>query len=98
MKTIKKSSKIKSSKKFKLMNYRNAIILTIFSSFFSIMAVDFVIIVPSYNNEKYCFRNLDSIINQKTNATFRVLYIDDNSTDATGLLVDAYVYHNDLKS
>ncbi|MCI5051712.1 MAG: glycosyltransferase family 2 protein [Simkaniaceae bacterium] len=42
----------------------------------------FVIIVPSYNNAEFVEKNLSSILEQEY-SNFRVIYIDDCSTDAT---------------
>ncbi|MGE5196845.1 MAG: glycosyltransferase family A protein, partial [Anaerolineae bacterium] len=42
----------------------------------------FVIVIPSYNNEKFCKRNLDSALEQNYH-NFRIIYIDDCSTDET---------------
>jgi glycosyltransferase involved in cell wall biosynthesis len=42
----------------------------------------FAIIIPSYNNERYIERNLRSIFSQNYD-NYRVIYIDDNSRDAT---------------
>ena len=42
----------------------------------------FVVIVPSYNNSEWVERNLRSIFEQKYD-NFRVIYIDDASTDGT---------------
>ena len=50
----------------------------------------FKIVIPSYNNEKWCEYNLASIINQ-TNTNYDVLYIDDCSTDGTYEKVNAIV-------
>ena len=51
----------------------------------------FVVIVPSYNNEKYLKRNLDSIFMQRYPAAlFRVVYVDDCSSDKTPTLVEEY--------
>lgn len=41
-----------------------------------------VVIIPSYNNHKWCERNLESVFEQKY-SNYRVLYIDDCSTDNT---------------
>ena len=41
-----------------------------------------VVMVPSYNNSKYCRHNLRSIFDQKY-SNFRVIYIDDASKDNT---------------
>lgn len=46
------------------------------------MGNKFKIIIPSYNNEKWCEYNLASILNQ-TYENYEVLYIDDVSTDNT---------------
>jgi GR25 family glycosyltransferase involved in LPS biosynthesis len=50
----------------------------------------FVLIVPSYNNQEWYRTNLDSIFRQSY-ANYRVIYIDDASTDGTGNLVEAYL-------
>jgi len=44
--------------------------------------IQFVFIVPSYNNEKWIERNITSIISQ-TYTNWRIIYINDNSTDKT---------------
>ncbi len=57
----------------------------------------FVIIIPSYNNEKWCIKNLESIFMQKY-SNFRVIYINDCSADNTGNLVTDYLQKNNLLS
>lgn len=52
--------------------------------------IEFVLIIPSYNNKKWYERNLESVFMQKY-PHYRVIYLDDCSTDGTGDLVDAYV-------
>lgn len=47
-----------------------------------------VVIVPSYNNSTWYERNLDSIMQQKYE-NFRVIYIDDCSSDGMSALVQA---------
>ena len=42
----------------------------------------FVVIIPSYNNESYVEKNLESVLSQKYD-NYRVIYIDDASTDLT---------------
>jgi hypothetical protein len=53
----------------------------------------FVVVIPSYNNEAWCERNLRSVFEQKYD-NFRIIYIDDASTDntytATKELIDKY--------
>ncbi len=48
----------------------------------------FVVIIPSYNNEAYVEKNLSSVLSQKYD-NYRVIYIDDASTDDT--------YHKAIK-
>jgi glycosyltransferase involved in cell wall biosynthesis len=50
----------------------------------------FVLIVPSYNNAEFYEKNLDSILIQ-TYPNYRVLYIDDASTDQTAHLVQKWI-------
>lgn len=54
------------------------------------------IIIPSYNNKDWYRRNLDSVLMQDYHH-FRVIYIDDASTDGTGDLVKEYLQENDLE-
>ena len=52
----------------------------------------FVVIVPSFNNEQWVVKNLDSITQQyKSYPFFRVIYIDDASTDGTVDTVVDYI-------
>ena len=46
----------------------------------------FVVIIPSYNNEQWCEKNIDSVLGQKYD-NFHVIYIDDCSCDRTYELV-----------
>lgn len=50
----------------------------------------FVFIIPSYNNKRWYKWNLDSIFNQ-VYPYWRIIYIDDASTDNTSELVKDYV-------
>jgi glycosyltransferase involved in cell wall biosynthesis len=58
--------------------------------------VSFAIVIPSYNNEKWCIGNLESCVRQKY-TDFTIYYIDDCSQDRTGPLVDAYVKRHNLE-
>ncbi len=49
-----------------------------------------VIIIPSYNNKDWYKRNLNSLFSQKYQ-NYRVIYINDCSTDGTGELVEQYI-------
>lgn len=51
----------------------------------------FVILIASYNNEQWCERNVASVFDQEYQ-NYRVVYIDDCSTDGTGNLVERYVH------
>ena len=57
---------------------------------------NFVFIIPSYNNKKWYRRNLNSVINQKYKK-WRIIYVDDNSTDATYSLVYKYIKNNGIE-
>lgn len=56
----------------------------------------FVVVIPSYNNAKYCEQNLLSVLGQEY-GHFRVIYVDDASTDGTGDKVQAFIEHSSLK-
>lgn len=53
------------------------------------------VIIPSYNNELYCKDNLASVFKQHY-GNFRVIYINDASTDGTGSLVEQYVHESGM--
>jgi len=57
----------------------------------------FVIVIPSYNNTAYCQQNLLSVLGQEYE-NFRVIYIDDASTDDTYEKVQAIVALSPLKN
>lgn len=63
---------------------------------FTAQEVHFVVVVPSFNNEQYYRENLDSIFSQDY-PNFRVIYINDASTDRTGELVQAYIKEHGLE-
>jgi glycosyltransferase involved in cell wall biosynthesis len=52
--------------------------------------VEFFLVVPSFNNEKWCLQNLQSIFSQDW-PHWTLCYIDDCSTDKTAVLVEEYV-------
>ena len=56
---------------------------------------NFVFVISSYNNEKWYKRNLDSIVNQVYNQ-WRIVYVDDNSTDNTNTLLHKYIEDNNI--
>lgn len=55
-----------------------------------------VIAIPSYNNEKYIQRNLDSVFMQNY-TNYRVIYVDDCSKDETWVLLNEYIKKNNLE-
>ena len=57
----------------------------------------FVFIIPSYNNIKWYKWNLDSIFNQ-VYPYWRIIYIDDASTDNTKHMVEKYVVNKGYKN
>lgn len=60
--------------------------------------VEFVIFVPSFNNEKYAEENLASICWQKSSKPYQVICVDDGSTDKTGQVMEQYVKKHHLES
>ncbi len=58
----------------------------------------FVILVASYNNEKNVERQLKLLIEQRSSRPYKIIYINDCSTDATGRLVDDFVARHSLPS
>lgn len=56
----------------------------------------FVVVIPSYNNQRWYERNLASVINQNY-GRFHVLYTDDCSSDETAALVEKYLKQYDLE-
>lgn len=66
--------------------------LLFLTSFTTVLATEIpmVVIIPSYNNEQWCERNLLSVLSQ-CYENYRVIYINDCSTDRTGELVATYV-------
>lgn len=53
-------------------------------------SIDFSIIIPVYNDEKFLQRLLDAILNQKTKFTYEVICINDGSTDNSQDILDKY--------
>jgi glycosyltransferase involved in cell wall biosynthesis len=63
---------------------------------FSHSEIFFTVIVPSYNNERWVKKNLNSIFSQDY-PYFRVIYINDASKDRTGELVQQYIKKHNLQ-
>jgi len=56
----------------------------------------FVIIIPSYNNEQWCIKNIKSCTQQQY-PNWHLYYINDASTDKTGDLIASYIKKNNLQ-
>ena len=63
----------------------------------NINQVEFVVVVPSYNNQAWYKKNLDSIT-QQTYPHFEIIYVNDCSTDKTSELVKQYRRTSPLKN
>lgn len=57
----------------------------------------FVFVIPSYNNERWCIKNIESCINQQY-SNWSLVYIDDKSTDQTASLVANYFRTHNLEN
>lgn len=51
---------------------------------------DLMIIVPVYNTETYLNECIESLIKQKTNYSYKIVFVDDGSTDHSGIILDNY--------
>ena len=58
--------------------------------------VPLYVVIPSYNNEKYCIENLTSLAQQKY-FSWEAVYINDCSEDRTGELVRKFIKKNKLQ-
>lgn len=75
--------------------------LLIFFGFFTdisghLQEKPFVVIIPSYNNKDWYVRNLDSVVSQNYE-NFKIIYLDDASSDGTGSLVEDYIRERNLE-
>jgi len=59
--------------------------------------IEIVVVITSYNNEKWVHDNLTSVINQQY-PYFSVIYINDCSNDKTGAMVDRFIATRHLES
>jgi hypothetical protein len=56
----------------------------------------FIVVIPSYNNNKWFEKNLDSVFMQKYD-NFKVIYVDDASPDKTADFVEQYIIEHGLQ-
>ena len=60
--------------------------------------IEFVILITSYNNEKWAKDNLRSVCHQKSTNPYQVICINDCSKDKTKEIMDKYVRKHHLES
>ncbi|HSW89186.1 MAG TPA: glycosyltransferase family 2 protein [Candidatus Saccharimonadales bacterium] len=48
------------------------------------------VVIPAFNEEKLIAKCLDSLVKQETSQEFEIIFVDNNSTDTTKTLVEAY--------
>ncbi len=77
-------------------SYKFVFFICFFSSFIYAQEFPLVIVTCSYNNALYVAQNLDSIFNQNYH-NFRLIYIDDCSTDDTTQLVENYIEEHNVQ-
>lgn len=58
---------------------------------------ELIVVILSYNNERYCEQNLKSVFIQ-TYRNYRVIFVDDCSKDRTGELASCLIEKNDFKN
>lgn len=59
---------------------------------------EFVLLVLSYNNEKWVRDNLKSICYQNSSRPYQIICVNDCSKDRTGELIEEYVRENNLQN
>jgi glycosyltransferase involved in cell wall biosynthesis len=59
---------------------------------------EFVVLVPTYKNEKWVEQNLKSVCYQKSTRPYKVICVNDCSPDKTGPCIDDFVKQNHLES
>lgn len=72
-----------------------ALVWMVFAGTLHAQEKSMVVVIPSYNNAQWYKANLDSVCFQNYN-NYRIIYIDDCSTDGTARLVQAYIDEHDL--
>jgi len=78
--------------------FKITFVLVSFFGFFSVWSKSsferpMTIIITSYNNKDWYKKNLDALFNQSY-SNYKVVYVDDCSTDKTGDLVEQYIKEN----
>lgn len=70
--------------------------VTATNSIFAERQYDLQIVIPAYNVESYIKNCLDSVFAQQTNYRFRVVVVNDGSTDATAEVLKNYPQYGNL--
>jgi glycosyltransferase involved in cell wall biosynthesis len=79
-----------------IFSFKHAILTNFPTPISPLKANKFVIVTASYNNKKWYQKNIDSIIEQTYN-NWRLIYIDDCSTDKTGELVQNFINKHQIQ-
>lgn len=58
--------------------------------------IEFLVFIPSYNNENFCVKNLESVFSQ-TYPFWTIYYVNDCSTDRTGAKVEEYIRQRSMQ-
>lgn len=58
---------------------------------------DLMIIVPVYNAEKYIIKCAESIINQNTSFSYKIVFVDDGTPDDSGRILDRYKSYENVE-
>src|SRR5260221_8219272 len=56
----------------------------------------FVIVIPSFNNERWCEKSLLSAVGQQYEGEFRIILTNDASTDGTQALLESLIIKNNF--
>lgn len=64
----------------------------------SVYATEFVIVITSFNNERYAKDNLKSVCHQKSSKPYHIICINDCSEDKTKDIMEKYVRKHHLES
>ena len=59
--------------------------------------IDLVIIIPVYNTEQYIAECIESALNQRTRFTYRVIIVNDGSTDGSSDIINRYIKDERIK-
>lgn len=61
------------------------------------LKVDLMVIIPAYNVEQYIEQCIDSILNQKTQYSYKIVIVNDGSTDLTSEILKKYSGNNKIE-